>query len=143
VYLVGRKKLNHWGAVATIIGLPLAILFAWVAQSNAGGDNVRVNSSNQQGGITANTVHINAPPGALQPAPSNRSQMYADKEMLAINLKSLTNGLQNLRQAYEDCKKVASVAQCNGALNAIETNTALRDKICRDNDVPRGNYGCP
>ena len=143
MHLVGRKKLNHRGAVATIIGLPLAILLAWVAQATAGGDNVRVNSSNQQGGITANTVNINAPPGTLQPGPANKSMRYADKESLAIDLRGMTRGIQDLRQAYEDCKKVASRAQCNGALNTIETTTERRDKMCRDNEVPRGTYGCP
>ena len=143
MHLVGRKKLNHRGAVATIIGLPLAILFAWVAQAVAGGDNVRINSSNQQGGITANTVNINAPPGALQPVPSNKSLMYTDKDKLAIDLKQITKGIQGLRQVYEDCRKVGSAAQCDGALNTIEYSTELRDKMCRDNEVPRGQYGCP
>jgi hypothetical protein len=97
VHLVARKKLNHRGAVATIIGLPLAILFAWVAQATAGGDNVRVNSSNQQGGITANQVNITTQPGMSQPGQVNRSLVHPDKEMLAIQLTSLTNGIRSIQ----------------------------------------------
>ena len=143
MHLVGRKKLNHRGAVATIIGLPLAILLAWGAQTNAGGDNVRVNSSNQQGGITANTVNINAPSGTLQPGPANKSMMYTDKDLLAIQLTTSTNGIRDMQQSYDQCKKIASTEQCQTILHGIETQTALRNKLCKDNEVPRGTYGCP
>ena len=143
MHLVGRKKLNHGGAVATIIGLPLAILLAWAAQATAGSDTVRVNSSNQQGGITANTVNITTPPGALQPAPSNKALAISDKELLAQNLTNLNNGIQGLRESYEECKQAGIGARCKMVLNGIESQTALFNKMCRDNEVPRGNYGCP
>ena len=53
MHLVRRKKLNHRGAVASIVGIPLAILLTCTAQANAGSDTVNVRSSNQSGAITA------------------------------------------------------------------------------------------
>jgi hypothetical protein len=145
VHLIGRKKLNYRGAVTTIIGLPLAILFAWVAQATAGGDNVRVNSSNQQGGITANTVNINAPPGALQSVPSNKAFVMPDKELLAITLQSQSDALQQYQAMYARCKTPSPefLDWCKTVRSAIATQTATFNKMCRDNEVPRGQYGCP
>jgi hypothetical protein len=80
VQLVSRQKLNHRGAVATIIGIPLALALYLVPQTVAGGDTVNVHSSNQSGGITANQVYITPQPGQL-----NGSQAYPDKEMLGFN----------------------------------------------------------
>jgi hypothetical protein len=138
VHLVSREKLNHRGTVATIIGLPLAILLAWVVQATAEGDTIRVHSSNQQGGITANTVNITTPPGQL-----NGASVHPDREMFAINLQSMTNVLQDLQESYDQCKKIGTVEQCRSILHGIETNTALRNKSCKDNQIPRGQYGCP
>jgi hypothetical protein len=137
--------LNYRGAVATIIGLPLAILFAWVAQSNAGGDTVRVNSSNQQGGITANTVNITTPPGALQHGASNKALAIPDKELLAITLQNQSDALQQYQAMYARCKAPSPglLDWCNTVRSSIATTTATFNKMCRDNDVPRGNYGCP
>ena len=94
VHLVSRKKLNHRGAVATIVGLPLAILLACTAQANAGSDTVNVRSSNQSGGITAYQVNIMPQHGAVQPGQSNKSLAYPDKELLAITPKSHHDNLQ-------------------------------------------------
>ena len=145
MHLVGRKKLNHRGVVATIIGLPLAILLAWATQSNAGGDNVRVNSSNQQGGITANTVNITTPSGALPPTPSNKALAVPDKEMLAITLQSQSDALQQYQAMYGRCKTPSPefLDWCNTVRSAIATQTATFNKMCRDNEVTRGQYGCP
>jgi hypothetical protein len=94
VHLVSCKKLNHGGVVATIVGLPLAILLAWGAQANAGSDTVNVRSSNQSGGTTAYQVNITPQPGALQLGQSNKTLAYPDKEMLAISLKVHSDHLQ-------------------------------------------------
>ena len=59
--LINRKKLNFWGTVASIVGLPLALALYWATPTGAGGDTVNVNSSRQSGGITANQVNINGP----------------------------------------------------------------------------------
>jgi hypothetical protein len=62
VHLASRKKLNFWGAVASIVGLigiPLALVLYWATPTGAGGDTVNVNSSGQSGGITANQVNVN------------------------------------------------------------------------------------
>src|SRR4029434_7731320 len=94
VHLIGRKKLNHRGAVATIVGLPLAILLAWGAQAKAG-DTVNVNTTNQKDGITANTVNINAP---AVPTPSiKQSQPQLDPDSLAIILKQQSDNLHELQ----------------------------------------------
>jgi hypothetical protein len=64
VHLASRKKLNFWGAVASIvglIGLPLALVLYWATPTGAGGDTVNVNSSRQSGGITAYQVNVNTP----------------------------------------------------------------------------------
>ena len=152
MHLVGRKKLNRRGAVATLIGLPLAILLAWVVQATAGSDTVRVNSSNQQGGITANTVNITTPPGAfppeaLQSAPSNKSLVVPDKELLAIRLKDHSNTLQRFRAMAmsDECKTASPIFLdwCESVRSNLETQTAYFNKMCRDNEVPRGTYGCP
>jgi hypothetical protein len=145
VHLVGRKKLNHRGAVATIIGLPLALLLAWGAQTNAGSETVRVNSSNQQGGITANTVNITTSPRALPPTPSNKALAVPDKEMLAITLQSQSDALQQYQAMYTQCKTPSPefLDWCKSVRSAIATETAIFNKMCRDNEVPRGNYGCP
>ena len=145
MHLIGRKKLNHRGAVATIIELPLAILFAWVAQPTAGGDNVRVNSSNQQGGITANTVNITTPPGSVQPGLSNKGLVIPDEELLAITLQNQSDVLQQYQTMYAQCKAPSPglLEWCNTVRSSIATTTATFNKMCRDNDVPRGNYGCP
>jgi hypothetical protein len=135
--------LNYRGAVATIIGLPLAILLVWGTQAKAGGDTINVNSSNQKGGITANTANITPQLGTSQPGQVNRSLVYPDKEMLAIQLESMAAGLQDVQAAYDRCKKTGMEAQCQSVLHGIETQTALRNKLCKDNQVPRGNYGCP
>jgi hypothetical protein len=143
VHLVSRKKLTHRGAVATIVGLPLAILLAWMAQANAGGDTVRVNSSNQQGGITANTVNINAP---AVPTPSiQQPQPQLDPDSLAIMLKDQSDNLHELQIMNERCKTYGPAYQdvCRQARNSLETQTAYFNKFCKDNKVPRGQYGCP
>src|SRR4029450_10443767 len=64
VHLTSRKKLNFWGAVASIVGLigiPLALVLYWATPTGAGGDTVNVNSSRQSGGITAYQVNVNTP----------------------------------------------------------------------------------
>jgi hypothetical protein len=58
--LITSKRLNFWGAVASIVGIPLAFALYWATPSGAGGDTVNVNSSGQRGGITANQVNVNA-----------------------------------------------------------------------------------
>ena len=45
--LVSRKKLNFWGAVASIVGIPLAIVLYYAAQpGNVNGETHSVNSTN-------------------------------------------------------------------------------------------------
>jgi hypothetical protein len=61
VRLINHKKLNFWGTVASIVGIPLALALYWATPTGAGGDTVNVNSSRQSGGITANQVNINGP----------------------------------------------------------------------------------
>ena len=58
--LIDRKKLNFWGTVASIVGIPLAVALYWVTPTGAGGDTVNVNSFHQTSGITANQVTVNA-----------------------------------------------------------------------------------
>ena len=59
---MSHKKLNFWGAVASIIGVPLAILLYFATQpGNVNGESHSVKSTNQSGGITANQVNINTP----------------------------------------------------------------------------------
>jgi hypothetical protein len=59
---MSHKKLNFWGAVASIIGVPLAILLYFATQpGNVNGESHSVNSTNQSGGITANQININTP----------------------------------------------------------------------------------
>ena len=57
--LASRKKLNYWGAVASIVGIPLAVALYWATPSGAGGETVNVNSSRQSGGVTAYQVNVN------------------------------------------------------------------------------------
>ena len=57
--IITSKRLNFWGAVASIVGIPLAFALYWATPSGAGGDTVNVNSSQQSGGITANQVNVN------------------------------------------------------------------------------------
>jgi hypothetical protein len=140
VHLVSRKKLNHGGVVATIIGLPLTILLAWGAQTNAGSETVNVNSTNQKGGITANTVNINAP---AVPTPSIQPQL--DPDHLAIILKQHSDVLQEYQIFNTRCKTYGPEFQdvCRQVRNSLETQTAYFNKLCKDNKVPRGQYGCP
>ena len=60
--LVSRKKLNFWGAMASIVGIPLAIVLYFAAQpGSVNGETHSVNSTNQSGGVTAYQVNVNAP----------------------------------------------------------------------------------
>jgi hypothetical protein len=61
VHLVNSKKLNFWGTVASIVGIPLALALYWATPTGAGGDTVNVNSSRQSGGVTAYQVNVNTP----------------------------------------------------------------------------------
>jgi hypothetical protein len=144
VHLVGRKKLNHRGAVATVVGLPLAILLVWGAQAKAG-DTVNVNSSNQKGGITAHTVNITPQPGIPQPGPMIGNQSRFDPETLAILLKKQKYILQDLQALNEKCKTYGPEHRdvCRSARNQFETQTMEFNKFCKDNQVPRGTDGCP
>jgi hypothetical protein len=135
--------LNHRRVVGTIIGLPLAILLAWTVQATAGSDTVRVNSSNQQGGITANTVNINAP--AVQTPSIQQSQPQLDPDRLAIILKQHSDVLQDYQIMNERCKTYDPEFQdvCRQARNGLETQTAYFNLLCKENKVPHGQYGCP
>ena len=148
--LINRKKLNFWGTVASIVGMPLALALYWATPTGAGGDTVRVNSSNQQGGITANTINITTQPGALQPVPlqpglSNKALAVPDKGMLALTLKKYSDIVQEYRTMYTRCNPAepAYVDWCRSVRSQLEHETAYFNKLCRDNEVPRGAYGCP
>src|SRR6266436_2078640 len=51
--------------------------------------------------------------------------------------------IQNTQAAYEKCKKIYPEEKCKSILNALETEKEVRNKLCRDNKVPSGSYGCP
>jgi hypothetical protein len=118
---MSHKKLNFWGAVASIIGIPLAFALYWAPQTASGGDTVNVNSTGQKGGITANQVNITTQPGMSQPGQVNGSLVYPDKEMLAIQLTSLTNGIRSIQATYDRCKKTGMTDQCQSILDTIGT----------------------
>ncbi len=66
-----------------------------------------------------------------------------DKETLETKLEVSAKAIQNTQAAYEKCKKIDPEEKCKSILNALETEKEVRNKLCRDNKVPSGSYGCP
>jgi len=135
---ISRKKLGFWGTVSSISAIPLAFVLFWASQTASGGDTSNVSSSNQSGGITAYQVNITPQPGQL-----NRPLVYPDKEILAIQLRSLNSTIQNMQVAFNRCSETGSAEQCQPTRQKIEIETALRNKLCKDSQVSPGDYGCP